>query len=74
MKTSMRVPVVLRVGTSHIRVTSVGFFLAVQLCWSELFPGQIIANISCIVLQVNRTDPSHGCQRHLQRIHWAGTQ
>lgn len=74
MKMSMRVPVVLRVGSSHIRVTSVGFFpCSSNMLVLNCFLGQIIANISWPVLQVDRTYPSDGCQRHLQRIHWAGT-
>ena len=66
MRTPMRIPVILRVGTTHIRVTSVSaLFLAIFRFHADLSLGQVVANITRDVLQVHRTDTLGGCQRHL---------
>ena len=72
MRAAIRMPVQLLVCSTHIRVTSVSSCFCFQSdysqsehCYFTFHQDQITAHISCVVLQINRVDPTGGCQRYI---------
>jgi hypothetical protein len=64
MRTVARIPVILRVGTSHIRVTSVN---AIQDYHNFILTSsdKIITRLSRIVVSIHGINPTHRRERHL---------